>query len=91
MTRKAPRVSENPSLTVFSTTWCGPCKRLKGLLKIEGIEFVEVDIDRDPEAESFVKEVNRGNAVVPTLLFADGTVLTNPTVASVKAQLAATA
>lgn len=84
-------MSENPPLTVFSTTWCGPCKRLKGLLKIEGVEFVEVDIDRDPEAENFVKEVNRGNAVVPTLLFADGTVLTNPSVAAVKAQLAANA
>lgn len=84
-------MSENPALTVFSTTWCGPCRRLKGLLQIEGIEFEAVDIEQDREALEFVKEVNRGNAVVPTVLFADGTVMTNPSVAAVKAQLAASA
>ncbi|MGQ0465039.1 MAG: mycoredoxin [Sporichthyaceae bacterium] len=84
-------MSENPALTVFSTTWCGPCRRLKGLLQLEGIDFEAVDIEQDPEALHFVKEVNRGNAVVPTVLFADGTVMTNPSVAAVKAQLAASA
>lgn len=84
-------MSEIAPLTVFSTTWCGPCRRLKGLLALEGIEFEAVDIELDPEALHFVREVNRGNAVVPTVLFADGTVLTNPSVAAVKAQLAASA
>jgi len=60
----------------------------QGLLQIEGIAFTAVDIDTDPEAEAFVKEVNRGYATVPTVLFPDGTALTNPTVAQVKAQLA---
>jgi mycoredoxin len=33
--------------------------------------------------------VNGGNRTVPTLLFPDGTALTNPSLAEVKAQLAA--
>ena len=33
--------------------------------------------------------VNGGNQTVPTLVFADGTALTNPSVAQVKAKLAA--
>ncbi|MGQ0842935.1 MAG: mycoredoxin [Sporichthyaceae bacterium] len=84
-------MSENASLTVYSTTWCGPCRRLKGLLDLEGIPYTAVDIDADPEGLEWVKSVNRGNAVVPTVRFADGTALTNPSVAAVRAQLAATA
>jgi mycoredoxin len=84
-------VSENATLTVFSTTWCGPCRRLKGLLDLEGIAYQAVDIENDAEARAFVESANRGNAVVPTVLFPDGTTLTNPSVAAVKAQLAASA
>lgn len=84
-------MSENPQLTVFSTTWCGPCRRLKGLLQVEGIDFAAVDIEQDPEGLHFVREVNQGNATVPTVLFADGTAMTNPSIAAVKAHLAAAA
>lgn len=84
-------MSENPPLTVFSTTWCGPCRRLKGLLQAEGIEFEAVDIEQDPEGLHFVREVNQGNATVPTVLFADGTVMTNPSIAAVKAKIGSAA
>ncbi|HEY2272066.1 MAG TPA: mycoredoxin [Jatrophihabitantaceae bacterium] len=77
------------SLTMYTTTWCGFCARLKTQLHREGIEYDEVDIERDPAAAEFVMSVNGGNRTVPTLLFSDGTALTNPSVAEVKAQLAA--
>lgn len=76
-------------LTMYSTPWCGYCRRLKGQLDREGIEFSEVDIEQDPEAAEFVMSVNGGNQTVPTLLFPDGTALTNPSLAQVKEQLAA--
>jgi mycoredoxin len=53
--------------------------------------MAEVDIERDEAAAEFVMSVNGGNQTVPTVLFPDGTVLTNPSVAQVKAQLAASA
>ncbi|WP_460866851.1 mycoredoxin [Rhodococcus aerolatus] len=75
--------------TIYSTTWCGFCRRLKTQLDAAGIAYDEVDIERDPEAASFVEGVNRGNQVVPTLKFADGTTATNPTFDEVKAKIAA--
>lgn len=77
------------SFTMYSTPWCGYCKRLKGQLEREGIAFDEVDIEQDEEAAFLVEQANGGNQTVPTLVFADGSALTNPSVAQVKAQLAA--
>ncbi len=76
------------TFTLYSTPWCGYCHRLKGQLTREGIEFDEVDIEAVPDAAAIVEKANNGNQTVPTLVFADGTALTNPSVAQVKAQLA---
>jgi mycoredoxin len=51
--------------------------------------MVEVDIERDEAAAEFVMSVNGGNQTVPTVLFPDGTALTNPSATQVKARLAA--
>jgi len=74
-------------LTMYSTTWCGYCSRLKTALRAEGIAFTEVDIESDPAAAEFVMSVNRGNQTVPTVKFADGSTMTNPSVRDVKAKL----
>jgi len=76
------------TFTMYSTPWCGYCHRLKGQLRREGIPFDEVNIETDPRAARLVERANRGNQTVPTLVFADGSALTNPSVAQVKAQLA---
>ncbi|ORB20900.1 glutaredoxin-like protein [Mycolicibacterium moriokaense] len=74
-------------LTMYTTSWCGYCVRLKKVLKTEGIAFTEVDIEADPAAAEFVGSANGGNQTVPTLKFPDGSTLTNPTGAQVKAKL----
>jgi mycoredoxin len=76
------------AVTMYTTSWCGYCFRLKKILKAEGIGFAEVDIEADPAAAEFVASVNGGNQTVPTLKFADGSTLTNPSGAEVKAKLA---
>ena len=75
------------ALTLYSTPWCGYCHRLKAQLDRDGIEYTEVDITADPSAAATVESANDGNQTVPTLVFADGTALTNPSLAEVKAQL----
>ena len=75
-------------VTMYTTTWCGYCFRLKKVMQKEGIAFTEVDIEKDPAAAEFVASVNGGNQTVPTLKFADGSTLTNPSGAEVKAKLA---
>jgi mycoredoxin len=74
---------------MYTTTWCGYCVRLKSQLQREGIPFAEVNIETDPDAAELVMRVNGGNRTVPTVVFPDGTALTNPSLGDVKAQLAA--
>ncbi len=76
------------ALTVYTTSWCGYCHRLKTALKSDGISYDEVDIEGDPAGAEFVGSVNGGNRTVPTVKFADGSTLTNPSAAQVKARLA---
>ena len=78
-------------VTMYSTTWCGYCRRLKLQLDQAGITYDEVDIERDPEAAAYVENVNGGNQTVPTLRFTDGTALTNPPFAAVAEKVAALA
>ena len=79
-------VSDAP-LTMYTTSWCGYCSRLKTVLKAEGIAYTEVDIESDPAAAEFVMSVNRGNQTVPTVKFADGSTMTNPSARDVKGKL----
>jgi mycoredoxin len=78
-------------VTMYCTQWCGFCRRLKSQLAREGIEVAEIDIERDPDAADYVMSVNGGMQVVPTVLFPDGTALTNPSAAQVRERLAALA
>ncbi|MEC3996856.1 mycoredoxin [Actinacidiphila sp. DG2A-62] len=76
-------------MTIYSTSWCSYCRRLKSQLDREGIAYDEVNIEQDPESAKFVESANGGNQTVPTVLFTDGSTLTNPSVAQVKQKLAA--
>ena len=77
--------AESPTaLTIYSTTWCG---RLKTQLDEAGIGYSEIDIEQDPKSAGFVGGVNGGNHVVPTVLYADGSTATNPTLAAVQRAL----
>lgn len=75
-------------VTMYSTTWCGFCRRLKLQMDSAGISYTEVNIERDPDAVAFVEGANGGNRTVPTLRFTDDSALTNPTLAQVTTKLA---
>jgi mycoredoxin len=75
------------SFTMYTTPWCGYCKRLMGQLDREGITYDIVDIEQVPEAIEIVESANGGNQTVPTLVYADGTAQTNPSLIQVKAKL----
>ena len=74
-------------VTMYSTPWCGFCRRLKAQLAREGIEITEINIEQDPAAADFVMSVNGGNQTVPTVVFSDGSALTNPSAAQVRERL----
>jgi mycoredoxin len=60
---------------------------LKRDLNDAGVFFEEVDIEVVADAAETVAKVNGGNHTVPTLLFSDGTAMTNPSVAKVLEKL----
>ncbi|MEU7132238.1 mycoredoxin [Streptomyces sp. NPDC046261] len=77
------------SVTMYSTTWCGYCRRLKSQMEREGIAYNEINIELDADSAAFVEKANGGNQTVPTVLFPDGSTLTNPSLAQVKAKIGA--
>jgi mycoredoxin len=76
-------------VTMYSTVWCGYCRRLKWQLDQVGIAYREIDIERDEDAARFVEGVNGGNQTVPVIEFPNGRTATNPSLAEVEAVLAA--
>lgn len=77
------RVTVTPLMTIYSTDWCGYCHRLTAQLDRAGVIYESVNIEHDPEAADLVMQVNGGYQTVPTVLFGDGTALTNPSLAQV--------
>ena len=75
------------SFTMYTTPWCGYCHRLQGQLDREGITYDVVDIEQQPDAAAIVETANGGNQTVPTLVFSDGTAVTNPSIMQVKQKL----
>jgi mycoredoxin len=73
---------------MYTTNWCGFCRRLKSQLARAGIDLVEINIEADPAAAEFVMTVNGGNQTVPTLVFPDGSAMVNPSAAQVQARMA---
>jgi mycoredoxin len=85
------QVPEQGTITMFTTTWCGYCRRLKSQLDRAGIRYSEVNIEQVPGAADYVMNVNGGNQTVPTVLFPDGSAATNPSLDQVKERLEAAA
>lgn len=77
------------SVTMFTTTWCGYCRRLKAQMDDAGVAYREVDVEEHPDAADFVEHVNGGDRTVPTVLFPDGTAATNPSLREVTERLGA--
>jgi glutaredoxin len=55
------------TLTMYTTAGCPDCRRAKTFLNERGVEFREVDIEKDPSAEEIVIKANEGKRKVPTL------------------------
>jgi mycoredoxin len=71
--------SLSPSeITFYGVAWCGDCRRARQVLSGQGIKYIDIDIDNDKNAAEFVRKINNGNRSVPTIIFPDGTTLTEP-------------
>ena len=76
-----------PTVTMYSTEWCGYCRRLKREMNEVGIVFEEVDVERDPGHDERIVTASGGHRTVPTVEI-DGKLLVNPSLADVREALA---
>ena len=65
-------------LKVIGASWCPDCKRAKTFLGQHRIEFDWVDMELDPTAQAEVERINNGKRIIPTIIFSDGSILTEP-------------
>ena len=63
---------------MYSTSWCGDCRRSKAWMDAHNVEYREVNIEEDEGAMAYVQKVNNGFKSVPTIVFPDGSVLVEP-------------
>ncbi len=75
------------TLTVYVSKYCMHSRSVERLLRSNDIEANYITIDGDPEAREALMALNRGYASVPTLLFPDGTQMTEPALGAVRAKL----
>jgi mycoredoxin len=71
----------------YKSTFCPHSWGVERFLKSNGVAVKLVNIDKDPQARQKVMAINRGYASVPTLVFPDGSQLTEPSFAEIRAKL----
>ena len=74
-------------IRVFGAPWCPDCKRSKQFLGEQRIPYDWIDIEQDETGRKYVQQVNDGKQIIPTILFADGSILVEPTNADLARKL----
>lgn len=74
-------------ITVYGAYWCPDCRRSKQFLGEHQIPYMWVDIEQDKEGEAYVLQKNNGKRIIPTIEFADGSILVEPSNAELAAKL----
>ena len=65
-------------ITVYGAPWCPDCRRSKQFLAEQRLQYDWVDIDQDPIGAALVRHKNDGRQIIPTIVFADGSFLAEP-------------
>ena len=59
--------SASGDVIIYTTSWCGACKKAVAWLEDKGIDYEERDIEDDPEAEAEYLRKARGRRGVPLI------------------------
>ncbi len=76
------------TVTMYSTEWCGHCRRLKGQMDDNGIAYREVDLGDNEDAARRIEVATGGYRTVPTVQIGER-LLVNPSLGEVRAVLGA--
>lgn len=80
-------MSNEQHVTIYAADWCPFCQRLRKALDRTETPYALVDVEADEQASEWVKSVNNGDRIVPTVKYSDGTTATNPAASEVRQKL----
>ena len=66
-------------IQVYGAVWCPDCRRSKQFLSEMRVPFDWFDIDEESAGADIVREMNQGKQIIPTIVFEDGSFVTEPT------------
>jgi mycoredoxin len=81
---------ENPpidKITVYTSSWCAHSLSVERFLDNNQIDVHKINIDGNSEFRARLIEINGGYASVPTLIFPDGTKMTEPSLSQLRKKL----
>ena len=78
MSQSVSEGSPAPSLTVYGATWCPDCRRAKKVLQRHRVPFHWIDLEVHPDATAEVERLNGRKRIIPTIVFADGSHVAEP-------------
>lgn len=62
----------------YGATWCPECRRSKQYLDEKGVDYDYIDIEKVPGAAEEVEKINNGFQSIPTIVFPNMRILTEP-------------
>lgn len=74
-------------IKLYAHSTCPQVPSVLAILKGAKVDYEYINIHEDNEARDYVREVNNGYESVPTLLFPDGTTLTEPSISTLSQKL----
>jgi len=64
-------VTDAADIVMYSTGWCGYCKRARALLQRKGLGFREIKVDEDPAERQAMISRSGGRRTVPQIFVGD--------------------
>ena len=55
--------SKTTQITIYTTSWCGPCKSAKRFLADQGFDFTEIDIEKENISREEMESMTKGLTV----------------------------
>ena len=55
--------SKTTQITIYTTSWCGPCKSAKRFLADQGFDFTEIDIEKENLSREEMESMTKGLTV----------------------------
>lgn len=75
------------AIVVYGHELCPMVVPVRTVLDQAQVPYTYINIHQDPQAAEQVRRINQGNESVPTLVFEDGSTLTEPSTAKLTAKL----